>query len=173
MKENALPKSGKATGLEIETDPAFQRRSWQIERLAWALTFGLMLAALAGLFGDGWLSHAEVFEANGALHVKYERWARYSRLMQLQLRVPAASAGETGFWLNRSFLDQTRVEFISPPPDRVETSAERQTYFFQVAPAGTTLQVRFYLTPTHVGSLHGAAGTTTGAPVNFRSFIYP
>ena len=165
-----------ADGLEIETAPLFQRRSWQFERAAWLMMAALIVAALSGLFGDGPLSRAqspESMDAAGTLRVGYERFARLNAPLRLQVRVLTPHAGELRLWVSRTYLDHTQIESIMPPPERVAASADQLIYFFRVTDTAAPLDVNFHLTAEQVGPLRGQAGTESSAPVSFQSFIFP
>lgn len=164
------------SGLEIEEDPLFQRRSWQVERTAWLTMAALIVAALSGLFGDGPLSRAETpesMDATGKLRVRYERFARLNAPLRVQMRVLAPRAGELRVWVSRAYLDHMQVESISPPPERVAVSADQLIYFFRVTDTDAPLDIDFHLTAEQVGQLRGQAGTESSAPVSFQSFIFP
>ena len=60
--------------LELATDDAFQQIEWRIQRIGWLVWAMLLLAALLGLTGSGWLSGAEVTSDDGAVTVKYDRF---------------------------------------------------------------------------------------------------
>ena len=173
MKTEAGGQPKKDNPLEIKIDPVFQQRSWRAERMAWMVIAVLLLAALLGLFGDGVFSHAKAVDASGALEVEYERLARASAPLRLQLRAWAPQAGEVQVWLSRAYLDEMCVEAISPLPEQVEATADQLIYRFRTPSAGTRLNIIFQLTPQHAGRLSGQAGMAAGAQVNFHSFIYP
>ncbi|HEX4947899.1 MAG TPA: hypothetical protein VFZ34_14600 [Blastocatellia bacterium] len=171
-KKNSAQSKSKQ-GLEIESDPVYQRRIWRLERISWVVIVLLLLAALLGMFGDGVFSRGQISDANGTLHVEYERLARFSASIQLHLRAQTTQPGETRLWVSQAYLDHMSVDAISPPPERVEMTTERQIYLYRSTQAGAMLDVIFHLRPQRMGRLRGAAGTDTGAQVSFQSFIYP
>ena len=173
MKTDLGEQPEPTNSLEIEEDPAYQRRIWKIERIAWVSIAALILAALLGLFGGGLLSEAQTSDASGSLQVEYARLARLSAPIRLQLHALAPRAGEARFWVSRAYLDGMRVESISPPPERVETSGDKLIYLFRVTDAATPLDITFHLTAQQTGRLRGQTGTDWGAQASFHSFIYP
>jgi len=60
--------------LEISEDLAFQRRSWRMQRVGWAMMAILLAAGLAGVFGVGPASSASAVQED--LKVSYERFPR-------------------------------------------------------------------------------------------------
>lgn len=175
MSNKTSESTEKTGGLEIEVEPRFQRGSWRVERAAWLIMAALIVAALSGLFGDGPLSRAESpesMDAAGTLRVEYERFARLNAPLRLQVRVLAPRAGELRVWVSRAYLDDTQIESITPPPERVAVSADKLIYFFRVTDAAP-LNLDFHLTAEQVGQLRGQVGMDSGTPVSFQSFIFP
>jgi hypothetical protein len=161
--------------LEIDQDLAYLRRSWRVQRAGWLGMGVVLVLALAGLFGSGPLSRHEV-SIPGLLHVEYQRFARYEAPQALTVRVdPAATqAGEVRLWVDRGYLEATRIETITPEPTRVEAAADRLVYVFAMNRPGEPATIAFALQAARFGPVAGRVGVEGAeATVTFRQLVYP
>lgn len=162
-------------GLEIDQDLAFERRSWRVERLGWALMALLLLAALLGLLGAGPLSTAEVRTADAALVVRYERFVHREAPTELELHlvpVPSPADGLTRLWVGRDLAGALEVRSISPEPRSVEATADRVLYALAASGPGT-VRVRLDVEPRRAGRHSGRLGIVGGGEVALGQFVYP
>jgi hypothetical protein len=63
----------------VQEDMPMQQRVWRFERVGWYVLVAIVLLALAGLFGNGPLSDAEVVSQDGRVRVEYQRSAEAAR----------------------------------------------------------------------------------------------
>lgn len=159
--------------LQIDQDLDAQRHHWIAERVGWTVITLVILAALLGLFGSGWLSEASVGTPEGALRLEYSRFGRFLAPMTLRLHLgpDVIHEGRVSIWLNRDYIEAAQVQRILPPPDAVEAGADRLTYGLRVS--GGPTAVTIYLEPDRVGSLSGQIGLAGHKPLRFDQFIYP
>jgi hypothetical protein len=163
-------------GLDLDQDLAFQERSWRVERIVgWGMVV-LVVAALLGLLGAGPLSRAEV--TSDALQLQYPRFSRVQSSETLKVRIGADAVRdrETRLWVDRRYLDDSRIESILPPPVRVEAAPDRLVLAFAVAEPGRPLEVTLTLQPERIGVLRGALGlesAAAGPGLAFRQVVYP
>jgi hypothetical protein len=161
--------------LEIDQDLVFERRSLRVERIGLVFLVALLIAAGLGLLGSGPLSHATA-RAEG-LTVDYQRFSRYQTSETLTLRLDAGATGtpEVRVWLDRPYVDGSRLESVVPPPVRAEGGLDRLILVFAVADPGRPLTVSLTLQPERIGSVQGAAGLEgpTAARVAFRKLVFP
>ena len=128
-----MMKSKKARTLEIEEDITFQQKEWFIQRIGTVMLFLFVGAALLGLTGMGGpLSHADVSDADGALHVEYERFVRRNAPSTIKVRL-RGGPGDLRFWVSSSYLEQVRIDSIVPPPQLVFTESNRHVYVIRSA----------------------------------------
>jgi hypothetical protein len=161
--------------LGIDHDPAFERRSWVVQRVGWVAIVALLVLALAGVLGSGPLSLQEA-TVPGLLRVEYQRFGRYQTPEALTVRLePAAARGdEVRLWVDRRYIDGLRIEAITPPPLRVESAADRLVYVFPLGQPRESMTVRFMLQPEQIGAISGRVGLAGAADVaTFRQFVYP
>src|SRR5688572_7914845 len=87
--------------LQLEEELPMHERSWVIQRVGWVLIILFVLAAAAGLFGDGILSKKKSTSGNAT--AEYERFARYESETKILLQSPNES-------INTLSLSQKYVE---------------------------------------------------------------
>ncbi|MFC7541248.1 hypothetical protein ACFQU2_19765 [Siccirubricoccus deserti] len=81
----------------MEADLPFQHRSWQVERLSWAMLLVLVAAGLLGIFGgSGPLVAATALTPDEAIRLRYERVQRL--LLRTTLLVELPRARPDGQW---------------------------------------------------------------------------
>lgn len=161
--------------MQIDQDPDAQRHHWIAERVGWTVITLMILAALLGLFGSGWLSEASVGTPEGALRLEYSRFGRFLAPTALRLHVGSDGMyeGRVSLWINRDYIEAAEVQRIVPPPDAVEAGADRLNYVLRVSDAGRPTAVTIHLEPHRVGSLSGQIGLAGHKPLHFEQFIYP
>jgi hypothetical protein len=161
--------------LEIEQDPAFQRREWAAQRIGWALMAAVISAALAGVFGDGPIARARAVSSDGNLRVEYERIARGDALTALHISVHGSvlRSGTAHVWLDRKYAERMFIQTISPEPDSVSTHPTRLRFAFGAGPGADSAGIHIQLKPTAFGFYTGAIGVDKGAAVVFKQFVLP
>lgn len=149
-----------------------QRRHWRVERIGWVVFLLVVLAALAGLFSQGPLSHSVSLSADGRLRIEYQRFERNgaSARMHLQLR------GEPGQLLQLDItgdlLDKFHIETLHPEPAHSRSFDNGLRLLLLTDPSG---QASLHL------ALRGAAMGTSRSrfvlggspPLGITQFIYP
>jgi hypothetical protein len=167
-----------AGDLQIDEDHTHQRQQWVVERVGRGVLALLIVAALAGLFGSGPLSHA-VTEVPDLLRVEYQRFTRYEDPETLVLRVgPAATAsGRVRVSLSRDFLDKVKIDSVVPAPEISEGAEDRVVYTFRVAEPGRPLVVSYDVTAQQFGRIRGRArledGNLRNRELHFSQLAYP
>jgi hypothetical protein len=134
----------------------------------------IVAAAVAGLLGSGPLARATV-SAPGAFTIEYGRLTRYQSDQTLHIYLdPAVTRGrEARVWINRKFLDSSKIQAVVPMPLRVEAEADRLYYVFHMAKPGDRLFVAFNIQAEQIGLVDGRIGVQDGREVAFRQFVYP
>lgn len=165
------PTTAKLGDLEPSRDLAFQRKVWRVERAAWVGLALVLLAALAGLFGEGPLSDAVAEAPGGRLRLEYDRFARRGAETELRLRI-AASDREPRLTLDHGYLDAVEVRAIEPEPAGAATGREGREYRFELlgdGPGVVILRVR----PRRAGTIAGRFGLVDGPSLRFRQWVHP
>jgi hypothetical protein len=161
--------------LQIDEDVRFSERSWTVQRIAWVAMAAIIIGAMLGLLGPGWLSHRQVGGLGDPVQLSYHRLARWqtSTSLTVELTPLAARDGVYRFWLSREFIAQANIDRVTPPPLRVETGADRQTFFFAADPATSPTTITVHLEPEQVGRVRGQAGLDDGEPLTFDLWVLP
>jgi anti-sigma factor RsiW len=161
--------------LEIAEDFDYQKRSWIVQRVGWAVMGLLTLAGLLGVFGPGLLGEAKAGKPSDRLWIEYERFERFQSPGQLRVHLQPGSeqAGQVRIRLNRDYLEQVQIQQVTPQPIRVEAKRDHLVYVFQTAKIDRTTAVTFYFQPQQIGSVSGSVGLETGQALSFSQFIYP
>ena len=164
----------RARSLEIDEDEAFERRSFTVQRAGWIFMAAFVVAAAAGLFGSGPLARAHT-AVPGAFTVEYDRLTRYQSDQTLHIHLdPAVTRGrEARLWINRGFLDSSKINTVVPAPLRIEGEADRLHYVFHMAKPGHRLFVAFNIQAEQIGLVHGRIGVGDTHEVTFRQLVYP
>jgi hypothetical protein len=168
-------------GLDVSEDPGFSAKVWRIERVAWSVMALLLVAALAGAFGNGPLSWREAGEPGGQLRLDYERFIRNQSPVLLRLRVGPGAAdadGRVRLWISRRYLEGFKVEQLTPEPEWVEAAPDRTIFVVRLAEPAEPSVVIARLEAETVGSVKAVVGLESavggeGARVEFSQFVYP
>jgi hypothetical protein len=167
-----VPKIEKVGSLQVEQDLAFQRLEWRFERIGKALIALFLLAAIAGVFGRGYLSRAQKSSPSGSLTVQHERFARRDAPTELEIDATGAPNAEIRIWLSRPAVQGLRIEQVTPEQVETQTSPERTTYVFRTDGSGHA-HVRFDVEPRGPGKMVSQVGIDGGEQLAFWTFVYP
>jgi hypothetical protein len=155
-------------------DGRFHRREVSMQRVGMAALGLFLLAGLAGVFGSGPLSSAQIDAGNGT-RVEYQRLARAASPIELRLTTLRADPPVLQLWLSRSFVDAIELEDVTPEPERVAIHGDRLLIDIAVATPRDSLPVTVVLgyQPRAMGRIHGEIGLAGGPAARFRQVIFP
>ena len=110
----------------------FQRKWWKFEKLVWTFFAMILLLALLGLFGRGWLAHTEKQSADGNLTLKYDRIERTGTPSDLTITFgpKAIRDGHVRLYLSQSVINRLGAQRISPQPQTSSLGDGGVTYIF-------------------------------------------
>jgi hypothetical protein len=145
---------------------AFQRASWVVERAGWIALALLLIAALAGLFGHGWLSKQTI--GGGNLRVEFDRFQRLTKVTPYIISLQGGD--EPKITLGRRF--QSGYEVIDIEPRPIRSSAGETGLELQFASAGDNLRAVIWARPRSFGRMRFSV-SSGGEPLAVRAFIYP
>ena len=155
--------------LQLPESTDFHRRAWRMQRIACALLGLVVLAALFGAFGGGWLSQASVDDGHG-LRLDYERITRRDAhtTLDLHLRGDAATTapGTREIRIARAWLEDVRIQSMVPPPRDTLAQGGALHYRFDVQD-GEPLHVRIEAEPSRPGRLQLEVAQP-GSPTTLR-----
>ena len=159
----------------IGESPSSQHREWVLNRLVQAVLTVIVLAGLAGAWGEGVSSEVEATGADGRLRVTYERFVRNLGQTRLQVRFPPGSAqqGSIRLFITQDYLADNEITTVTPDADTVTADGDRLVYEFPV-PNGGPLTVTFDLRPNSgLGVLNATVGGSTVDSVQLWQLVYP
>jgi hypothetical protein len=170
------PMGGPALHISEVQDTRFQEREWTVQRVGWVLLVAFVVAALLGFLGPGPLSHSQAESTNGTIHAEYYRFVRLGGAGTVTVTVAPSAIGPDSMdvWWNGSYLDETKVEGVTPEPDTVTAIGGRVRYTFAAESSDRPVVVTFDLTPDGMGSKSAEVAVGDGAEhLTFDQFVYP
>lgn len=138
--------------IAVGEDLAFQRKWWAFERLVWAFYAAILLLALLGVFGRGWLAHTQRTSPDGELTLKYDRIQRTGTPSDLTVFLGPGSIrnGEIHLFVSQAVINQLGANRVSPQPQKSELGDGGILYTFPAI--GRPASVVFALQPSGPGS---------------------
>lgn len=125
----------------------WQAVTWSTQRVAWITMTAAIIAASAGLFGDGPLANAAARSPDGALSIRYESVVRRTRASRWHIHLRPG-----GTELRIGPLEGATLVDIAPMPVRqARTETDLLLWFAPVEMSGTV--VIMTLQPTAAGTL--------------------
>ncbi len=167
--------SVKAERLELEQDPAFQRREWRVQRFGWLIWAGVVAAGLLGLLGPGPLSRREVSSDDGRLRVAYNRFAHHHHptMLEVTMQPEDETQDELRLFLSQPLLDRIDVTRIEPEPMSRELSADGAWYEFRCEPGVPSAKVVIHYECDEMGGGDGELQLAGSESVPLDQFVYP
>lgn len=151
--------------------PEYHSRGY-FEKIASALLALFILAAMAGVFGNGPLSDSVVTSKDGQLRVEYQRFCRRDAQQVLDVTLPTRpEVKQVELTLSSEYLRRMQVMEIFPTPLEA-TSEDGRSLRFATDGDGKPLRVRFNLKPRFSG-WQEADITAAHGSVHFKQFVYP
>lgn len=179
--QNPSPRKGEMPILMAANFSPYQvtrchRFGWTLERIGWGFMAATMLAAVVGVFGDGWLSVAETRGPGGAA-VRYPRFGRAHSPLVLKVEWTVgprvAAVPDPVLWIDRAYLDDFAIEEVRPPPVAVTLDSERIQYSFRVSEPNVRAAVEFTLRANHGGIFSGSLGFGEEPGLTVRQYVFP
>lgn len=134
----------------------------------------IVVTALAGVWGNGTLSHRQA--GAGALSVEYQRFVReYGQTsLTVHVRPDGIRAGTVTLMVSQRLLDRFEVTAVTPDPSTARLANSSYEYAFN-AGGSAPMTIDFRLIPRAAGSASGTVhiGHDTANPVQVRQFVYP
>ncbi|WP_087500754.1 hypothetical protein [Pseudomonas sp. SID14000] len=156
----------------VEEDMRMQQRVWRFERVGWYALVLIVLLALAGLFGNGPLSDAQVSSEDGRVQVDYQRLSRSGTTDNLRITVRGIAGEPVTLLLGGTLLREASIETLQPEPQA--SRSHGQSLLLQL---GTSKEgiATLYLTlrSEYVGTLEGVVRAGPSSTVHFSTFLYP
>lgn len=131
--------------MEIDDAASFHQTEWRAQRLG-RIGIGLfVLAAAAGAFGGGIISHARV--QSDTVRVEYERIVRWKTAAPLTILLSASGPIEVEF--DADYADLMKLRAVQPLPESVLHRGTRRVFRFGPTAGAATLM--FEVAPERPG----------------------
>ncbi|SEB57673.1 hypothetical protein [Terriglobus roseus] len=159
--------------IAVGEDLGFQERWWTFERIVWSFFVLVLIADVLGLFGAGWLAHAQVNDPATAMRVHYDRVARTGTPNSLAIHFApdAVSGGVVKLIVSDSVIRKLGAQRVIPQPQTSAISAGTMVYTF---PAGDVPgEVDFELEPGAPGIFHFTVRVPGHTSVTRRVVVVP
>ncbi|MBV4491224.1 hypothetical protein [Pseudomonas oryzicola] len=156
----------------VEEDMRMQQRVWRFERVGWYALVVIVLLALAGLFGNGPLSDAQVASDDGRVQVDYQRLSRSGTTDNLRITVRGTPGEAVQVVLGGNLLREASIETMQPEPQVSRSHGKSLLLQLGTSQDGVAT---LYLTlrSEHVGRLEGVVRAGQSSAVHFATFLYP
>jgi hypothetical protein len=155
------------TELEIEEEIQAHKKGWAVQRAGMIFIFTFLLAAAAGLFGNGAASKNRI--SGGNITIESERFFRFQASMPITIQVTSAQSQGTTVTFPNHYLQNFEVKSIVPEPKENRFNNGGVTYLFE---GSGSMDITFYLSPEKQGSVEGTV-IINGSPFPLKHFIYP
>lgn len=156
----------------VEEDMRMQQRVWRFERVGWYALVLVVLLGLAGVFGNGPLSNAQLTSEDGRVHVEYQRLSRSGTTDNLRITVRGTAGEPVMLLLGGTLLREASIETLQPEPQ--VSQSHGRSLLLQLGTSKKGIAT-LYLTlrSEYVGPLEGFVRAGPNSVVHFSTFLYP
>lgn len=162
LKHNIeMPKHKMPVNEEIE----LHKKGWVIQRIGWVLLALFLVAAVAGVFGDGPISKSEIHSGN--VKIEYQKFGRYEHDTELKFSSSQESIRDIG--LSAIYAGNMKITGIIPSPDSQVTRSGMIFYHFNGEQVGNVV---FFLDPGEFGNQQ-ATVMINNRRLSIHQTIYP
>lgn len=151
------------------------RREWFAERIGWCATAACLVAAAVGFLGPGPLTFRDSESNDGRLRAEYYAVPRYSAPAELRIKLqPLQSDAESvEVAVSYSFLDEIKIDSITPEPLDAQLEEERVVYRFRPADLGQHGRVVYRFEHESFGPLGGTITLLPDSELELSQFVVP
>lgn len=163
----------RVAGIDLDTDPDFERRDRQVTRVGWILLTAFVLAAFVGLLGPGPLSARSTASTDGALAIEHHAIGHIEADDSMSLLLDGATVvdGTVAVELTGSWFAEVDLTTISPAPAAERLVPGGAVLEFDVERPGE-LEVLLHFRAKTIGQL-GLTATSGDSSVTVNQFILP
>jgi hypothetical protein len=133
-----------------------------------------VLAALAGLLGQGPYSHDSVSSAGHTLAVDFEPVARSDTDTQITFHIDHPGADGTATLLvGSTMIEPMGLKMLVPQPVTSRPVHGGLALTYAVPPGAQQVEVRIVVHPSAIGPIHLSAGLAGEAPIRWTQVVVP
>jgi hypothetical protein len=159
--------------IAVGSDLQFQRRWWIFERCIWTIFTILIVVALLGGLGRGFLARAQYRMQDGSVDIRYERIARFGTpsVLMATFGPDVVHDGRVRFWVSDDLVKRLGNQRVIPQPAESILSDGGIEYTFPAAAPPLTIQ--FSLEPTAPGRDRLTFRIPGRQPIQLGIFVLP
>jgi hypothetical protein len=160
------------SALELEEPRKLNAIRWEwIARTTAGIIAALFLTAgLLGFF-DRSGPMSKTVRTAGALSVEHAQYGQYETPETIRVVIKNDYESESVLRLDPNFNTHSKIEDISPPPLRVSSDSQGNSYVFQTGRGDN--QIIFRVKPETTGNWIYKIGLNGADPIVLETFIYP
>ena len=143
------------------------------QSIGFAVLLCIILAALLGLFSNGYFSSAQKSTTSQTLSVNYERFGRLQTEFKLHFTVRPQNTGKYVVSLGGKFNEDFQPGSISPQPDSMYSRGNTLYLVYNNVNNKRDFNVWMYVTPTVPGKSVSSVSVNDQPDITFWQFIYP
>ena len=156
----------------IAPAPAFQRRSWAIQRVGWAAIAAWLLASAVGWTGPGPASRGRAVTPDQQVSIRYDRVLHLDAPSRVVVQVEGERAGTLQLELGGAYAEAFRVHELVPGPRTESAGVGSRSFTLEIDPTGPA-RVELALVPLAWGWQTGEL-RIDGRPVaTLRHLVLP
>ena len=159
--------------LEIDFDPAHEKREWIVQRISWAVMGVLVIATLIGLVGPGPLSKVKAGKPGDRLRIEFHRFGRYQAPAELRVYCrPEGKNQDFELSFDRAFLEGNEISEILPEPEETRTDGGKYVFQFRSGEAEEHL-VTLRFKASQFGSAKSKVTLDGSESIEIQTFNWP
>lgn len=133
----------------------------------------IILAAVLGVFSNGYFSSATADNSAQTLRVNYERFGRLQTEYKIELTAKSPHAENIIFRLDGDFNDTYQPGSITPQPDSMYSQGKTLYLAYRNVNVNGDFTVWMFITPVQPGKSVNSIAVNNAPGVRFWQFIYP
>ena len=143
------------------------------QSIGFAVLLCIILAAVLGLFSNGYFSSAQKSNISQTLSVNYERFSRLQTEFKLHFTVQPQNTDKYVVSLGGKFNEDFQPVSISPQPDSMYSRGKTLYLVYNNVNNNRDFSVWMYVTPTVPGKSVSSISVNDQPGITFWQFIYP
>ncbi|MGK9175712.1 hypothetical protein KXR87_21250 [Yokenella regensburgei] len=157
----------------VKENPFWLRAEARIQKYGALLLMLIVLAALGGLFSEGYLSDATARNHNGQIAATYQRFGRLQSDTSMRVSVKVPQQERVVITLGGDFMQGYEIRTLQPQPSAMSSQNGALRLEYNNVYPGTTFTLWLGLTPLAPGSMTSQIDVDGLPGITLWQFIYP